>query len=94
MIGYKTISRVYENHEVENTRDNETDVCFVESAHSVGEWKSVHRLRSPEDLRNCLWHYHYEENWYLCKQGAKVSATTGESTDPQPTTNEYEEDYS
>ena len=68
MTGYKAISPVYKNTEVENTRDNETDVCFVESAHSIGEWQSVHRLKKTEELNNCLWHYHYAENWYLCKQ--------------------------
>jgi len=68
MTGYKAISKVYDNSNVESTRDDETDVCFVESVHSVGEWQSVHRLRDTEDLNNCLWHYQYEENWYLCKQ--------------------------
>ena len=67
MTGYKAISPVYNNTEVESTRDNETDVCFVESAHSIGEWQSIHRLKTTEELNSCLWHYHYEENWYLCK---------------------------
>lgn len=70
MTGYKAISPVYNNAEVASTRDNETDVCFVESVHSIGEWQSVHRLREPEELNSCLWHYHYEENWYLCKQNS------------------------
>lgn len=68
MTGYKAISPVYKNTEVGNTRDNETDVCFVESVHSIGEWQSVHHIKTPEQLQCCLWHYHYEENWYLCKQ--------------------------
>ncbi len=68
MTGYKAISEVYENNDVKNTRDNETPVCFVESVHSVGEWLSVHRLRDEEAINSCLWHYHYEDNWYLCKQ--------------------------
>jgi CRISPR-associated protein Csy2 len=68
MTGYKAISQVYKNAEVGNTRDNETDVCFVESVHSIGEWQSVHHIKSPEQLQNCLWRYHYEKNWYLCKQ--------------------------
>ena len=68
MTGYKAISEVYENKEIENTRDNETPVCFVESVHSVGEWQSVHRIRNATELNNSLWHYHYENNWYLCKQ--------------------------
>ena len=68
MTGYKAISQVYKNAEVGNTRDNETDICFVESVHSIGEWQSVHHIKTPEQLQNCLWRYHYEENWYLCMQ--------------------------
>jgi len=68
MTGYKAISELYQNHEVDNTRDNETAVCFVESAHSIGEWLSVHRLKNAKAISDSVWHYHYEENWYLCKQ--------------------------
>ncbi len=68
MTGYKAISPVYKNGEVANTRDNETDVCFVEAVHSVGEWQGVHHLRSAKALKQSIWHYHYEENWYLCQQ--------------------------
>lgn len=68
MTGYKAISQVYKNAEVGNTRDNETDVCFVESVHSIGEWQSVHHIKTPKHLQRCLWRSHYEENWYLCKQ--------------------------
>ena len=68
MTGYKAISRVYKNNEIENTRDNKTDVCFVESVHSVGEWLSVHRLKDREELNSALWYYQHEDNWYLCKQ--------------------------
>ncbi len=68
MTGYKALTQVYKNHEVENTRDNETDVCFVESVHSVGEWLSAHRINSVEKLKESVWNYAYEENWYLCKQ--------------------------
>ena len=68
MTGYKAISPVYKNADVGNTRDNETDVCFVESVHSIGEWQGVHHIKTPEQLQSCLWRYHYEENWYLGKQ--------------------------
>lgn len=68
MSGYKAISPVYEPGIVKNTRDNETPACFVEAVHTVGEWKSVHRIKTSEELRNSLWHYGYEEHWYLCKQ--------------------------
>jgi CRISPR-associated protein Csy2 len=68
MVGYKAISQVYENHEVANTRDDETDVCLVEAVHSIGEWQSIHRIRDEASFQKTTWHYHYEENWYLCKQ--------------------------
>ena len=68
MTGYKAISPVYKNHEVANTRDNETDVCFVEAIHSIGEWQGVHRIKDVNALRQALWDYHYEDNWYLCRQ--------------------------
>lgn len=71
MTGYKAISKVYKNDEVKNTRDSETDVCFVESVHSVGEWLSAHKL-TEEELRSSVWNYEYEEKWYLCKQGVEV----------------------
>ena len=70
MTGYKAISQVYTNREVTGTRDTKTDVCFVESVHSIGEWQSVHRLKTLEQLRESLWSYApYKKDWYLCKQG-------------------------
>jgi CRISPR-associated protein Csy2 len=68
MTGYKAISPVYPAGDVKSTRDTETPTCFVESVHSVGEWKSIHRIKDIEALNACLWHYHYEDNWYLCQQ--------------------------
>jgi len=68
MVGYKAISRVYKNQEVANTRDDETDVCFVEAVHSIGQWQGIHRIKTPQDLAQAIWRYHYEENWYLCRQ--------------------------
>lgn len=79
MTGYKSISKVHENSEVENTRDSETDVCFVESVHSIGEWRSVHRL-NQEDLINSVWNYSYEDNWYLCTQN-KLALDDGAVSD-------------
>jgi len=68
MVGYKAISNVYKNKEVANTRDDETDVCFVEAVHSVGEWQGVHRIKDEEALKQSLWQYDYQKHWYLCKQ--------------------------
>jgi len=86
MVGYKAISKVYSNDEVANTRDNRTkdkpgtDVCFVESVHSIGEWQGVHRIRSEKALRQSLWHYgDYQEHWYVCTQG--VPSPESEVTD-------------
>jgi CRISPR-associated protein Csy2 len=67
--GYKAISPVYPPGEVANTRDATTPVCFVEAAHSIGEWRSLHRIRQVSDM---LWHYRYEQDWYLCQQGEQV----------------------
>lgn len=68
MVGYKAISPVYESGKVKNTRDCETPVCFVEASHSIGEWMSVHRIKTVGELNSCLWYHHYEKDWYLCKQ--------------------------
>ena len=68
MIGYKAISKVYKNEEVANTRDDKTDVCFVEAVHSIGEWQGVHRINDEETLKQSLWHYDYQKHWYLCRQ--------------------------
>lgn len=85
MTGYKSISRVYENNEVENTRDLETPVCFVEAAHTIGEWVSPHR--AGDSLEDLLWHYHHEENWYLCKQGE--ASTNKEAQTPINSTESF-----
>jgi CRISPR-associated protein Csy2 len=75
--GYKAISPVYPAGEVANTRDSTTPVCFVEAAHSVGEWRSLHRIQQVTDI---LWHYRHEQDWYLCQQAQ-----------PEPAANELEE---
>lgn len=68
MTGYKAISQVYDNEDIANTRDSKTPVCFVEAAHSIGEWLGVNNFKNAQDIANCLWHYEYKEHWYLCKQ--------------------------
>ncbi len=72
MVGYKAISKVCPNHDVANTRDSETDVCFVEAIHSIGEWRGIHRIRNATSLQQTLWHYHNEKDWYLCKQHNEI----------------------
>lgn len=80
MTGYKAISPVYKNDDVDNTRDASTDVCFVEAVHSIGEWQSVHRIKSLEELQKTLWCYDYQPNWYLCKQNYQLK--TDDNDDP------------
>ncbi|OAI21616.1 hypothetical protein A1359_19135 [Methylomonas lenta] len=90
MTGFKAISPVYKNHEVANTRDNETDVCFVEAVHSIGEWQGVHRIKDVNALKQSLWNYHYEDNWYLCRQ-ENVSELAG---NPENIATSLNDDYS
>lgn len=83
MTGYKAISDIYPPGEVENLRDSEVPVCFVEATHSIGEWLGVHKLTHISD---CLWEYNYDNPWYLCQQ-TKESASIEES---QPATSDIE----
>lgn len=71
MTGYKAITEVYPAGEIDGARDSETDLCFVEAVHSVGEWQSVHRLKSQAQWQSSVWRYApYEKDWYLCQQVA------------------------
>lgn len=63
--GYKAISSVFSAGEIYDVRDSSVPFCFVEATHSIGEWQSAHRISSIKDI---LWQYHYEEDWYLCRQ--------------------------
>lgn len=63
--GYKAISPVYLAGEVANTRNPAYPFCFVEASHSVGEWRSLHRIQQVTDM---YWQYRYEKDWYLCQQ--------------------------
>jgi len=70
MTGYKAITELFAAGEIDGARDAETDVRFVEAVHSIGEWQSVHRLKTLELWSSSVWKYHYdEEGWYLCRQG-------------------------
>ncbi|MDV6343163.1 type I-F CRISPR-associated protein Csy2 [Nitrosomonas sp. Is37] len=73
--GYKAITPVCSPGEVANTRNPEYPFCFVEAAHSIGEWRSLHRI---QDISEMLWQYQYEEDWYLCQQGKWVDKQPNE----------------
>lgn len=69
--GFCAISPLYDAGEVANVRDNTVPVTFAETAYSVGEWQSVHRLHHIEAA---LWHYTDNHPWYI--------ATTNEFNNP------------
>ena len=77
MIGYQAIDKLYEAGEVANTRDPTVPFCFVEAMYGIGEWLSPHRI---ENLEEVLWHYKYEEGYYLTTQDA-YSNSEDESDD-------------
>jgi len=65
MTGYKAISQVFPGGEVANTRDVDTPSRFVESVHTIGEWKSMHRVTNINEI---IWRYQPDNDWYLCTQ--------------------------
>lgn len=62
--GYCAISECYQPGEVANVRDTSMPVSFAETAYTVGEWLSVHRL---ENIHRGIWNYHYDFPWYVAQ---------------------------
>lgn len=60
--GFCAISPLYDAGEVANVRDNTVPVTFAETAYSVGEWQSVHRL---QHIETALWRYTDNHPWYI-----------------------------
>jgi len=87
--GYKAISPVYPAGEVANARDATTPVCFVEVAHSIGEWRSLHRIQQVIDM---LWHYRCEQDWYLCQQGQQLQPELA-ANGLDAATDDFEDDF-
>lgn len=75
MVGYKAITELFPAGEVDGARDIETDLCFVESVHSIGEWQSVHRLKELADWQRSVWTYYHDLKWYLCRQSSSIEMT-------------------
>lgn len=88
--GYKAISPVYPAGEVANTRDSTTPVCFVEAAHSIGEWRSLHRIQQVSDM---LWHYRYEQDWYLCQQGEQAQTASSGNKSADAADDDFNDDF-
>lgn len=62
--GYYAISELYPAGVVDNVRDKNVPVAFAETAYSVGEWQSVHRLK---EINAGIWRYTHQHPWYLAK---------------------------
>lgn len=64
-VGFVGIGELHPPGKVKNTRDPNVSFRFVEAAYSVGEWISVHRLETFEDM---LWYADtdHEAGTYLC----------------------------
>jgi len=87
--GYKAISSVYPAREVANVRDSTYPVCFTEVSHSVGEWRSLHRIQQISDM---LWQYRYEQDWYLCQQG-ELAANELNTSVNENVEDDFEDDF-
>lgn len=62
--GFCAISETYAAGDVSNVRDKTVPVTFAETAYSIGEWQSVHRLKT---IHEAVWRYEYQYPWYLAK---------------------------
>ncbi|SMC17806.1 CRISPR-associated protein, Csy2 family [Andreprevotia lacus DSM 23236] len=63
-VGYQAISPLYAPGEVSNSRDPAVPFRFVESAYTLGEWRSPHRF---DDLTPLLWRYLHVDDLYVCR---------------------------
>ena len=69
-VGYKKITPTFAANEVQNTRDPDTPLSFVEPIFSIAEWiGSPSRLKSLEQV---IWHYQYQDPFYLCKTQSQL----------------------
>lgn len=78
--GYCAISKCYQPGEVANVRDTSVPVTFAETAYTVGEWLSVHRL---ENIQRGIWHYHHYFPWYVA-QGDVPDIESKQNNIPEP----------
>lgn len=81
-VGYVRLSDLYDAGRVQNSRDTETPMRFVESIYSMGEWISPHRLDHIEQL---MWHAEtgYGSSMYRCRNtyAPVATADTAEGDD-------------
>lgn len=78
-VGYGALTEIYPPGKVLNARDATTPFRFVESLYSLGEWRGVHRLQTPEQL---LWwaDSQPEAGLYRCRNAGLNANSVSEST--------------
>lgn len=79
-VGYVGLSGLHGPGQVENARDPDTPLRFVESIYSMGEWISPHRLDNIEAL---LWHAEtdHDRAVYRCRN-TYVPLAAAETEEP------------
>lgn len=73
-VGYGALDELHPAGTVANTRDTTTPFRFVESLYSIGEWISLHRLQSPQQL---LWYADSRpgEGLYRCRNDSRPASS-------------------
>lgn len=78
-IGYKLVADIRQAGSVQNVRDNEVPVSFVEPIHSIAEWVGTpSKLNSLDDL---MWHYNFCSPFYVCHSRTQFNNDNEEELD-------------
>lgn len=88
--GYFAISELYSAGEVDNVRDKNVPVAFAETAYSVGEWQSVHRLK---EINTGVWRYTHQHPWYLAKTASNITTILEPDTELQTSDTVFDPDF-
>jgi len=88
--GYFAISELYSAGEVDNVRDKNVPVAFAETAYSVGEWQSVHRLK---EINNGVWRYTDQYPWYIAKTASNTTTILEPDAEVQTSDTVFDPDF-
>lgn len=73
-VGYRRIAPLCGPGEVANARDASKPFAFTEAVHSVAEWTA--NLRKFNEFTELVWHYHAQDDYYLCASRHSTSHST------------------
>ena len=88
--GYYAISELYSAGEIDNVRDKNVPVAFAETAYSIGEWQSVHRLK---EINNGVWRYTYQYPWYIAKASSNTTTILEPDAEVQTSNTVFDPDF-